>query len=85
MPEGTIFRPSDSEGVRVPVMVIEGEYGKFAVLETALLGLVCQATGIATKATRVKMAAGEKQVLGFGLRRMHPAMSLMIDRASYIG
>jgi len=85
MPEGTVFRPSDPEGVRVPVMVIEGEYGKFAVLETALLGLVCQATGIATKAARVKMAAGAKQVLGFGLRRMHPAMSLMIDRASYIG
>lgn len=85
MPEGTIFQPFDSCGVRVPVMAIEGPYSKFAVLETALLGLVCQASGIATAASRIRKAAGEKSALSFGVRRMHPAIAPMISRSAYIG
>ena len=85
MPEGTIFRPLDYNGVPVPVMRIEGEYGNFAVLETALLGLVCQASGIATAASRVRKAAGNRLALSFGVRRMHPSTAPMISRAAYIG
>jgi len=33
----------------------------------------------------VKKAAGEKLVVAFGVRRMHPALSPMIDHAAYIG
>jgi nicotinate phosphoribosyltransferase len=33
----------------------------------------------------VKKVAGEKPVLAFGIRRMHPALSPMLDRAAYIG
>ncbi|MCD6444202.1 nicotinate phosphoribosyltransferase [Candidatus Bathyarchaeota archaeon] len=84
-PEGTVFKPYDMDGLRIPVMVIEGPYGEFCIYETPLLGLVCQASGIATMAARVKKAAGDKVVLGFGIRRMHPALAPMIDRASYIG
>ncbi|MDH5770460.1 MAG: nicotinate phosphoribosyltransferase [Candidatus Bathyarchaeota archaeon] len=85
MPEGTIFRPLDYRGVPVPVMRIEGEYGKFAVLETALLGLVCQASGIATAASRVRKVAGDRLALSFGVRRMHPSIAPMVSRAAYIG
>ncbi len=85
MPEGTIFKPLDYNGVPVPVMRIEGEYGKFAALETALLGLICQASGIATAASRVRKAAGDKLALSFGVRRMHPGIAPMISRAAYIG
>ena len=85
MPEGTIFSPLDYRGVPVPVLRIEGEYGKFAVLESALLGLVCQASGIATAASRVRKAAGDRLALSFGVRRMHPSIAPMIERVAYIG
>lgn len=77
--EGTIFYPYQ------PVMVIKGKYLDYAVYETAILGLLCQASGIATKASRCKKAAGEKSVISFGARRMHPALAPMIERNAFIG
>lgn len=85
LPEGTIFPARDPSGVRVPVMAVEGPYGAYCLYETPLLGLTCQATGVATKAARIRMAAGKGTVLAFGTRRMHPAIAPMLDRASYIG
>ncbi len=84
-PEGTLFHPSDSSGVREPVMVLEGRYLDFCLYETPLLGLLCQASGIATMAARVRKAAGTKTIFSFGIRRAHPALAPMIDRACYIG
>lgn len=83
--EGTIFKPRDYRGIPVPVIVIEGDYVNFAVYETPILGFICQTTGIATKAARVKLAAGDSLVLSFGVRRMHPAIAPLIDRAALLG
>ncbi len=77
--EGTFFYPFE------PVMEIEGRYQDFCVFETALLGLICQASGVATKAARFKKLAGGRQVISFGARRMHPALAPMIERNAYIG
>ena len=79
MREGTVFYPYE------PVMEIEGRYQDFCVYETAILGLVCQASGIATKAARFKKLAGERPVISFGARRMHPVLAPMIERNAYIG
>jgi nicotinate phosphoribosyltransferase len=79
MDEGTMFAPYE------PVMMLEGPYLDWAELETALLGFLCQASGIATKAARCKRAAGERQVISFGARRMHPALAPMIERNAFIG
>lgn len=79
MPEGTLFRAGE------PVVTIEGEYADWAVYETALLGLLCQTSGAATKAARCRVAAGERSVISFGARRMHPALAPAIERAAYIG
>ena len=79
MPEGTFFYPEE------PVLTISGEYSSFAVYETPLLGLICQASGVATKAVRCKKAAGERPVISFGARRMHPAISPMIERNAFLG
>jgi nicotinate phosphoribosyltransferase len=84
-PEGTMFHSSDAEGVREPVMVLEGRYVDFCLYETPLLGLLCQASGITTMAARVRRAAGKKTLLSFGIRRAHPALAPMIDRSCYIG
>src|SRR5437879_7386003 len=79
MDEGTLFGPYQ------PVLTLEGTYVEWARYETALLGLICQASGIATKAARCKKAAGERQVISFGARRMHPALAPMIERNAFIG
>jgi nicotinate phosphoribosyltransferase len=79
LPEGTIFEED------VPVLQISGEYTEFAIYETAILGLLCQASGVATKSARTRIAAGERLLLSFGARRMHPAVSLMVDRSCFMG
>jgi nicotinate phosphoribosyltransferase len=68
-----------------PVLAIEGSYVEWAHYETALLGLLCQASGVATKAARCRKAAGDRQVISFGARRMHPALAPMIERNAFIG
>ena len=79
VPEGTICRPHE------PVLTLSGPYGAFAEHETALLGLLCQASGVATGAARCRLAAEERPVVSFGARRMHPAIVPMIERAAYLG
>ncbi len=79
MDEGTVFAAYQ------PALVIEGTYVEWAQYETAVLGLLCQASGVATKAARCKKAAGDRQVISFGARRMHPALAPMIERNAFIG
>jgi nicotinate phosphoribosyltransferase len=79
MREGTIIRTYE------PVIEIEGMYTDFAVLETAMLGFICQASGIATKAARCKKAADGRPVISFGARRAHPAIAPMVERNAFIG
>jgi nicotinate phosphoribosyltransferase len=79
VPEGTICRPHE------PVLTLSGPYGAFAEHETAILGLLCQASGVATGAARCRLAAGEKPVVSFGARRMHPSVTPMIERSAYLG
>jgi len=85
VPEGTIFRTRTTDSVRVPLANVFGAYTDFGVMETAILGMLCQASGIATSAARTKIAAKNKVVLAFGNRRMHPAIAGVLDRSSYIG
>jgi nicotinate phosphoribosyltransferase len=77
--EGTVIFPYE------PVIEIEGKYQDFCVFETALLGLVCQASGVATQAARFKKLAGDRPVVSFGARRMHPILAPMIERNAYVG
>lgn len=77
--EGTICRPYE------PVATLTGPYAAFAEHETAILGFLCQASGVATGAARCRLAAGEKPVISFGARRMHPSITPMIERSAYLG
>ncbi|MDD3857727.1 MAG: nicotinate phosphoribosyltransferase [Methanoculleus sp.] len=79
MPEGSIFYPNE------PVLRISGRYRDFAVYETAILGFLCHASGVASAAARMKLAAGGRPVYSFGSRRQHPAIAAMIERAAWIG
>jgi len=78
-PRGRSFYPGE------PVLEIEGEYTDFGVHETAILGFLCQATGIATMAARCRWRPVAGRCSRSGARRMHPAIAPMIDRAAYVG
>ena len=84
MDEGEIFLTSQSP-IYEPVMQIEANYADIAILENPILGFLCSSSGIASKAARIRLAAGDKVLLfSFGTRRAHPALAPMIERAIYI-
>lgn len=79
LPEGSHFEPYEV------VMRIEGPYGRFGLYETALLGTLASATGWATAARAVKEVAGDKPVVCFGARHVHPAVAPVMERAAIVG
>ncbi|MEM2650430.1 MAG: nicotinate phosphoribosyltransferase, partial [Candidatus Nitrosocaldus sp.] len=82
MDEGEIFQISST--VYEPVLQIEADYADIATLENPILGFLCSSSGIASKAARVRLAAGDRLLFSFGTRRAHPALAPMIERAIYI-
>jgi nicotinate phosphoribosyltransferase len=78
LPEGTLFDGG-------PVLRIEGRYLAFCRLETALLGFLSHATGVATRALRARRAAPDSTVLSFGTRHVHPSIAAMVERSALVG
>ncbi|MEF8882800.1 MAG: nicotinate phosphoribosyltransferase [Halapricum sp.] len=78
LPEGQLFDGG-------PVARIEGEYLEFCRLETALLGFLSHASGIATNALRARLAAPDSTVLSFGSRHVHPAIAPVVERSALLG
>jgi len=68
-----------------PVLRVEGPYLEFCRLETALLGFLSHATGVATGALRARHAAPDSQVLSFGTRHVHPSIGAMVERSALVG
>ncbi|MCD6368864.1 MAG: nicotinate phosphoribosyltransferase [Thermoproteales archaeon] len=85
IPEGTVFFKEDYYGVKEPVINIRGPYASFAIYETPILGFLAYGSGVATKASRIKLLAGDAIVLSFGARRTHPAVSPFNAFYAYIG
>ena len=79
LPEGSVFYKND------PVLRVSGKYRDFCRYETAILGFLCHASGIATAAAHVKLAAHHRPLYSFGSRRQHPSIARMIERAAWIG
>ncbi len=80
IPEGTLVFPHE------PIVQIEGSIFETQLLETALLNMLNYQTLIATKASRICLAAEDEPVFEFGLRRAHgPDGGLSGSRAAYIG
>jgi len=67
-----------------PVLRIEGRYREFCRLETALLGFLSHASGIATNALRARRAAPDSLVLSFGTRHVHPSIGAVVERAALL-
>jgi nicotinate phosphoribosyltransferase len=80
MPEGTVFFPSE------PVMRVTGDLLEAQLVETLLLSTINFQTTIASKAARVRLAAGEDIALAeFGGRRAHgPQAATWAARAAWL-
>jgi len=80
IPEGTVVFPNQPL-VRVRGPILQGQ-----IVETALLNVINFQTLIATKASRVCLAARGESVLEFGLRRAQGIDGgLAASRAAYVG
>lgn len=82
--EGSIFLADESSVIYEPVMTIVGRYRDFTEYENPILGLLASCSSISTKAARFRAAAGDKTLISFGTRRVHPALAPLIERSCYV-
>lgn len=79
VPEGTIVFPNE------PLMRVRASLSEAQLIETYLLATINAHTLIASKAARVRIAAGDKTVVDFGARRAHGfGAALIAARSSWI-
>lgn len=67
------------------IMQIIGPYDCFGIYETAILGILASSSGWATAARRCKDLAGDKKIICFGARHVHPAVAPVMERAALTG
>ncbi|WMJ74044.1 nicotinate phosphoribosyltransferase [Cytophagaceae bacterium ABcell3] len=77
--EGDIVFPYE------PIITIKGNIVEAQLIETLLLNIINFESLIATKAFRIKQAAGNKQVIDFGLRRAQGLGGIHGSKASVAG
>ncbi|MBW2476763.1 MAG: nicotinate phosphoribosyltransferase [Deltaproteobacteria bacterium] len=86
---GRVTAPCEGEVVFAgePLLTVEGTLAETQFVETALLNIINFQTLVATKAARLKIAAGpDSEVIEFGLRRAQgPDGGLSVARAAAIG
>jgi nicotinate phosphoribosyltransferase len=82
--EGSLFLADGRGALYEPVMTISGRYRDFVEYENPVLGLLSSFTSVSTKAARFRVAAGDRQLVSFGTRRVHPALAPLIERGCYM-
>jgi nicotinate phosphoribosyltransferase len=84
---GTIHSVREGELVfpLAPLVRVEGNLIEAQIIETLLLNLLNFETLIATKASRIRFAAGQRRVVDFGLRRAQGLGGIHASKAAVIG
>ena len=79
MPEGTLFFADE------PILRVTAPLPQAQLVETRIINLLQFQVMVASKAVRVRMAAPDRLLVDFGLRRAHGAEAgLLSARASYL-
>jgi len=80
MPEGTVFFGDE------PVLRVIAPLPEAQLIESRLINLMNLQISVASKAARCRIAAGEKELIDFGMRRAHGYEAALLGaRASFIG
>lgn len=76
--EGECFFPGS------PVLVVESDFAHGVVLETLLLSILNHDSAIASAASRMTSAAGDRPCIEMGSRRTHEEAAVAAARAAYL-
>ena len=77
-PEGEVFFPGS------PVLTVEATFGEAVLLETLALSVLNHDSAIATAASRMTWAAGDRPCIEMGSRRTHETAAVASARAAYV-
>lgn len=82
-----VYAPEEGEVVFPfePVVRVEGNIIETQIIETLVLNILNFETLIATKAARIRRAAGNRLVIDFGLRRAHGLGGIQASKAAVLG
>lgn len=67
-----------------PLLVVEGTFAEAVLLETVLLSIYNHDCAIASAASRMTLAAGERPCIEMGSRRTHEHAAVAAARAAYV-
>lgn len=67
-----------------PLLVVEGTFAEAVLLETVLLSIYNHDSAIASAASRMTLAAGERPCIEMGARRTHEEAAVAAARAAYV-
>ncbi|MEV0348149.1 nicotinate phosphoribosyltransferase [Nonomuraea sp. NPDC050680] len=76
--EGDVYFPAS------PIMVVEGTFAEAVLLETLTLSILNHDCAIASAASRMTNAAGNRPIIEMGSRRTHEWAAVAAARAAYI-
>jgi len=76
--DGEVYFPGS------PVLVVESSFAEAVVLETLVLSILNHDTAIASAASRMTSAAGDRPCIEMGSRRTHEEAAVAAARAAYI-
>ncbi len=85
--KGTVYSPPEGDLVfpTRPVLRVEGDLIETQLIETVLLNILNFQSLIATKASRMRLVAGDRTLIDFGLRRAQGPGGYYASRAAVIG
>jgi nicotinate phosphoribosyltransferase len=76
--EGDLYFPAS------PIMIVEGTFAEAVLLETVTLSILNHDCAIASAASRMVNAAGQRPIIEMGSRRTHEHAAVAAARAAYI-
>ena len=77
-PEGEVYFPYS------PILIVESTFAEAVVLETLLLSIYNHDCAVASAASRMTAAAGDRPCIEMGSRRTHEEAAVAAARAAYV-